>query len=120
MPQPSATEIPWLRPVTRGVTIAPVVASGAGTDRPGAIGNGRESASATTVRRASDVTDRATCRPSGSVILLQPPKALELAVALALLVAVDADLLDRLARRGLIVLAPLLGVAEDLFEVLGA
>src|SRR4051794_11372610 len=55
---------------------------------------------------------RRACR-SRAVILLQPPEPLELPVALPLLELVDRDLLDRLARRRLVRLLPLLGVAED-------
>ena len=51
-------------------------------------------------------------RLSRPVIFLQPPESLELPVALALLVAVDAEFLDGLSGHRPVSLLALLGVAE--------
>ena len=58
-------------------------------------------------------------RPSGPVILFQPPQSLQKAVAFSWLVAIDRQLFDRFAGRGSVVLLPLERFAKDVAQMLG-
>src|SRR3954451_2122252 len=64
--------------------------------------------------------DRVPGGTSGAVVLFQAPEALELSIALALLVAEDGEFLDRLPGSGGRGTASRLGLTEDDSEVVGA